>query len=126
MLQNPIVILLIFIVFWALNVLSNYFYLKKVNSRIIFYKRRYSGTTNYLSAAVGKINWARKVMMIFVVDNSGTILECDYLYGFTNLSGFKTKQEFIGKKVDDILDNKNEKFLNAIEENVRQLKQQMN
>lgn len=114
--------LLFLLLLWGLASISSFIYLRKVNNRIIYYKKRYKGTDNYLGASVGKVNKIRKVMMIVVVDSSKKVIECDYLYGFTNLSQFKRKEEFINIRINEINQYKYDKFYDVFKTTLSQIK----
>lgn len=123
--KNPILVLAFFILLWLLNYVASYLYLKKVNEKIIFFKKKYYHTENFLGAAVEKTNKVRKVMMILVVDSAGKIVECEYLYGFTNFSKFKVMHEIIGSNIKDIHNYSSNKFYKALSTCVNEVKIQI-
>ena len=125
MFSHPIFALIFLLLLWTLNALSSFFYLRKVNNRIVHYKKMYKGKECYLGASVENVSMLRKVMMIMVTNASGEVLECDYLYGFTNLSNFKRKKEFIGTNIRNIEIFKKDKFFKALNTTVMQIENQL-
>ncbi|WP_054117076.1 transcriptional regulator GutM [Enterococcus sp. RIT-PI-f] len=123
--NNPLIVVLFFIVLWLVNSLSSIFYLKKVNRRIADNKRKYGKTQGYMGVSVEKVNRIRKVMLIVITNIDGKILECEYLYGFTNLAAFKNRSDLVGKNIDDIQDEK-DIFFNAIKTCSMKIREQMN
>lgn len=111
---NPIYLILFLILIWILNYLSSYIYMKKVNNQISKLKKKYKMTESFLGAVVGKVNIIRKVIIIIVADRYGNVLECSYLYGFTNLSDFKYKKDIVGKNTKENNEIKDDKFYNAL------------
>ena len=111
---SPIYLILLLILTWLLNYLASYFYMRKVNRQIIELKKRYLNTETFLGAVVEKVNIIRKVIIILVTDKSGNIIHCSYLYGFTNLSKFKSKKDIVGKNINDNEEFKEDKFYKAI------------
>ncbi|AXQ79633.1 hypothetical protein DDV21_011460 [Streptococcus chenjunshii] len=125
MLSNPFIALLFLLLLWSLNALSSYYYFKKVNNEIVTLKKMYKGKERFMGAVVKKVNIFRKVMMIIVTDYNGTITECKYLYGYTNFSKFKKKDDIVGKNIDQIINSSNEdKFIKAIQGCAEKIKEQ--
>lgn len=123
--NNPFVALLFFIILWFVNSLSSLFYLKKVNKRIAFNKRKYDKTKGFMGVAVEKVSKFRKVMLIVVTNMDGKILECEYLYGFTNVASFKNRSDLIGKNINDVENDEKDLFKNALKTCSLKIKEQM-
>lgn len=123
--NNPLIALLFFIVLWFVNSLSSLFYLKKVNKRISFNKRKFGKTEGFMGVAVEKVNRVRKVMLIVVTNIDGKILECEYLYGFTNFASFKNRTDLIGRNINDVENNEDDLFINALKTCSLKIKEQM-
>lgn len=124
--NNPLIALLFFIILWFVNSLSSLIYFKKVNKRISFVKRKFQRTKGFMAVAVEKVNKIRKVMLIVVTNPDGRIIECEYLYGFTNLAPFKNRSDLIGKNINDVEKNKDDIFIKALKTCSQKIKEQMN
>lgn len=113
----------IILIIWAGNALTSYLHWKKINNKLLDLKRNYTG---YLGTSTNKVNFFRKVLLIIVTDPSGTITECQYLYGWTTFARFRQKKDWIGFSLDSLLDEyRNDKFFSAIEGSATQIKQQI-
>ena len=109
--NNPLITLLFFIILWFVNSLSSLIYFKK---------------EEFMAIAVEKVNKLRKVMLIVVTNADGKIVECEYLYGFTNLAPFKKRLDLIGRNIHDVEKNKNDIFFNALKTCSQKIEEQMN
>ena len=124
--NNPLITLLFFIILWLVNSLSSLIYFKKVNKRISLIKKKFQKTEGFMAIAVEKVNKLRKVMLIVVTNADGKIVECEYLYGFTNLAPFKKRLDLIGKNIHEVEKNKNDIFFNALKTCSKKIEEQMN
>lgn len=124
--NNPIFFIILLVLLWLLNFLSSFFYLKKINNRILYFKKKYYKTEAYMGAAVEKVSKFRKVMMIMISDANGNIIDCEYLFGFTNFCNFKTKKDFIGQNIFNNHIFMEDKFSFATNVCVEKISEQMN